>query len=225
MISRLPHWIWVGAAILAFVAGQCNAVGLLGFEHQALSHVTGIASQLGASMIEDGSRAVRLAAVLASFFAGAVLSGIVVQDSTLRLGRRYGMALLIESALLFVAVALLASERSLGDCCVSCACGLQNAMVSTFSGAVVRTTHLTGTVTDLGVLAGHALRRLPVDRRRLLLGLTLFGGFLLGAATGAVSFRTFGVAALLGPAVLTGITGAAYSAYQTFARRSTTPSE
>jgi uncharacterized membrane protein YoaK (UPF0700 family) len=40
----------------------------------------------------------------------------------------------------------------------SAACGLQNAMVSTYSGAIIRTTHITGTVTDLGAMIGQYLR-------------------------------------------------------------------
>lgn len=38
------------------------------------------------------------------------------------------------------------------------ACGMQNGMVTTWSGAVVRTTHFTGTITDTGLVIGHWLR-------------------------------------------------------------------
>ena len=214
MISKLPRWIWLGAAVLAFVAGHCNAVGLLGFEHQSVSHVTGVVSQFGVSLLADAPRALHLFFVIASFFAGAMLSGIIIQDSTLRLGRRYGIALLAESALLGIAVVLLSQQRSAGDCCVSCACGLQNAMVSTFSGAVVRTTHLTGTVTDLGILVGHKMRRMPVDGRRVGLALIVLGGFLIGTLSGAAAFFSMGYFALLIPSVLTGVSGIAFGVYQ-----------
>jgi uncharacterized membrane protein YoaK (UPF0700 family) len=214
MISKLPRWIWLGAAILAFVAGHCNAIGLLGFEHQSVSHVTGVVSQFGVSLFGDAVHALHLFFVITSFFAGAVLSGVIVQDSTLRLGRRYGLALLVESALLGIAVVLLSQQSSVGDYCVSCACGLQNAMVSTFSGAVVRTTHLTGTVTDLGILVGHKMRRLPVDGRRIELALIVLGGFLVGTLTGTAAFFSMGNYALLIPAVLTGASGIAFGVYQ-----------
>jgi uncharacterized membrane protein YoaK (UPF0700 family) len=38
------------------------------------------------------------------------------------------------------------------------ACGMQNAMTTRYSGAVLRTTHLTGMVTDVGLLIGHMAR-------------------------------------------------------------------
>ena len=41
MISKLPRWVWTGAWVLAFIAGVVNVVGLLGFEHQAITHLTG----------------------------------------------------------------------------------------------------------------------------------------------------------------------------------------
>ncbi len=89
-----------------------------------------------------------------------MLSGFLIQDSTLQLGRRYGVALLLESLLLCAAVPLLYRDNSFGIYSASCACGLQNAMVSTYSGAVVRTTHLSGMFTDLGIFLGHAIRGL-----------------------------------------------------------------
>src|SRR5690242_13280350 len=137
MISKLPKWVLYGAWVLAFVAGIVNVVGLLGFEHQAVTHLTGTTSLLGEA-IASGNHALALhfLAVLGSFLAGTVLSGFLIQDSALQLGRRYGVALLLESALLCVAVTLLQRGSVAGFYCAACACGLQNAMVSTYSGAV-----------------------------------------------------------------------------------------
>ncbi|HEV7401444.1 MAG TPA: hypothetical protein VGO11_00895 [Chthoniobacteraceae bacterium] len=41
MISKLPRWVWAGAWALAFIGGIVNAIGLLGFEHQAVTPLTG----------------------------------------------------------------------------------------------------------------------------------------------------------------------------------------
>lgn len=38
------------------------------------------------------------------------------------------------------------------------ALGIQNAMTTKLSGAVIRTTHLTGLTTDLGILTAHWLQ-------------------------------------------------------------------
>ena len=168
MISRLPRWVWTGAWALAFIAGMINVVGLLGFDHQAISHLTGTTSLLGVALGRlDTAATFHFLAVLGSFVAGTAISGYIIGDSALQLGRRYGIALGLESVLLACAVPLLNRHSQLGDYFASCACGLQNAMASTFSGSVVRTTHITGMFTDLGIFLGHSLRGHAVDARRL----------------------------------------------------------
>ncbi|MEA3188880.1 MAG: hypothetical protein QOD99_2710 [Chthoniobacter sp.] len=215
MISKLSRWVWAGAWALAFVAGIVNVVGLLGFEHQAVTHLTGTTSMLAAALAAlDGSAALHFAAIIGSFVAGTVLSGFVIQDSTLQLGRRYGVALLLESLLLCAAVPLLDRNNSFGIYSASCACGLQNAMVSTYSGAVVRTTHLSGMFTDLGIFLGHAIRGLPVDWLRLRLCVLIIYAFLCGGIAGAVAFHHLGNASLFIPGGLTAITALAYGIYE-----------
>src|SRR6478735_1476321 len=206
MIAKLPRWVWTGAWALAFVAGIINVVGLLGFEHQAVTHLTGTTSMLAAALAAfDVTAALHFAAIIGSFVAGTVLSGFLIQDSTLQLGRRYGIALLLESILLGIAIPLLNRDSFFGIYSAACACGLQNAMVSTYSGAVVRTTHLSGMFTDLGIAIGHALRGLPVDTKRLRLCGLVISGFLCGGIAGAWGFGTLGYSALLLPASLTAI--------------------
>ena len=215
MISKLPRWVWTGAWILAFIAGIVNVVGLLGFEHQAITHLTGNTSLLAASLATfDLSAALHFAALIGAFVTGTVLSGFLIQDSTLQLGRRYGVALLLVSLLLFVAVPLLKYKSAYGMYAAACACGLQNAMVSTYSGAVVRTTHLSGMFTDLGIFLGHALRGLPVDMRRVWLCFLVISGFLCGGVAGTFAFQSFGYSALIFPASLTAIVSISYGLYQ-----------
>jgi uncharacterized membrane protein YoaK (UPF0700 family) len=212
MIAKLPRWVWVGAWALAFVAGAVNVVALLGFEHQSVTHLTGANSMLSAAVAAgDGSAAARLAAIIVAFTAGCVLSGVVIQDDALRFGRRYGVALLIEAGLLAAAAVLLEGGSVLGVYCASGACGLQNAMVSTYSGAVVRTTHVTGMFTDVGIVLGHALRGVPADLRRLRLYALLISGFLIGGVVGAVAFGHVRYATLF---IASGLTAAACLAYE-----------
>jgi len=87
-------------------------------------------------------------------------------------------------------------------------------MASTYSGAVVRTTHLSGMFTDLGILIGHFLRGLRVDKRKVLLYLIIILGFLGGGTTGAVAFQSLGYSTLLIPASLTAITALGYAVQQ-----------
>ncbi|HCR34966.1 MAG TPA: DUF1275 domain-containing protein, partial [Stenotrophomonas sp.] len=202
---RLPTWVWIGAVALSSVAGMVNVVGFLGFEHQAVSHMTGSTSQLGMAIAQGDWRAVgHLWGLLVAFSLGAMLSGLLIQAETLQLGRRYGVALAIESALLLVAIPLFEQQQIWGALAAAMACGLQNAMATTFSGAVVRTTHLSGMFTDLGIGLGHLLRGLPLQVRRLTLSGLIISGFLGGGIVGAWLFMHFRYDALLAPALLTG---------------------
>jgi uncharacterized membrane protein YoaK (UPF0700 family) len=211
MISKLPRWVWAGAWALAFIAGMVNVVGLLGFEHQAVTHLTGTTSMAAAAVASlNGKAALHFAAIIFSFLFGAVVSGFIIQDSTLQLGRRYGVALLLESVLLAFSASFLTAGSDLGVYTASCACGLQNAMVSTYSGAVIRTTHLSGMFTDLGLFLGHILRGLPVDPRRLRLCVLIISAFFCGGLAGTIAFRHIGYQTLFIPAALTAMTSVAY---------------
>ena len=218
MKLRLPTWVWIGAIALSCVAGMVNAVGFLGFEHQAVSHVTGSTSQLGIALAHADWRSVgHLWGLLIAFALGAMLSGLIIQDSTLQLGRRYGVALALESALLLLAIPLFKQQQVWGALAAAMACGLQNALATTFSGAVVRTTHLSGMFTDLGIGLGHLLRGLPVPMHRLTLSGLIIGGFLAGGIVGAWLFARWQYDALLVPAVLTGLSGLGYVLYRQWA--------
>lgn len=219
MISRLPGWVWLGAGLLAAVAGAVNAVALLGLDHEAVSHVTGSAARLGLGAAGAMPAPLgRLALLVASFAAGAVLSGVLIPSSTLVFGRIYGVALLIEAALLALAVPLLQRGAFGGELLAAAACGLQNAMATTYSGAVVRTTHVTGVLTDLGLSLGHALRGGGFDVRRVTLHGTILFGFVAGAALGGLGWERWRHATLWVPAAVCAVAGSAYMALRTLAR-------
>jgi len=215
MISKLPSWVWSGAWTLAFIAGMVNAVAILGFEHQAVSHLTGNTSMLAISVARRDVAGIRhFIMVIGSFLAGTTLSGFIIKDSTLKLGRRYGVALFIESLLLTMAVPFLNHHNNMGLYATACACGLQNAMASTYSGTVVRTTHLSGMFTDLGISLGHFLRGIPVDKQRTKLSFLVISGFFSGGIGGCAAHHFIGVSALLIPAAFTASASIAFGIYR-----------
>ncbi|MEW9570207.1 YoaK family protein [Rhodanobacter sp. Si-c] len=224
VLRQLPRWAWFGTAVLAFIAGQVNAVGYLSFRHESISNMTGNTSLLGIALGQgDAGEAVHWALAIAAFVLGTMLSGMIVQQSTLKLGRRYGVALVLESLLLLAAVPLLDASRSAGLYLASVGMGLQNGMVSAYSGAVIRTTHVTGIFTDLGIYLGHLLRGLPVDRLRLRVCVLVATSFMLGSAAGAGLFRAMHEHSLLIPAALTGACGLGYGLYRQYAPGTTGP--
>lgn len=216
-LRQLPRWAWFGTGVLAFIAGLVNAVGYLGFRHESISNMTGNTSLLGIAVgTANGGETLHWVLAIAAFVFGTMLSGMIVQQSTLKLGRRYGLALTLESALLFVAIPFLDASNSTGLYLASIAMGLQNGMVSAYSGALIRTTHVTGIFTDLGIYLGHLLRGLPVDMLRLRVCVVVATAFMLGSAFGAIVFDEMKEHALLIPAILTGVCGLCYGAYRQF---------
>lgn len=217
MTSKLERWAWVGGAVLAGIAGMVNAVGYLSYAHQAVTHLTGTTTLLSvASAGGDLSAVLHLALVVLSFLLGAIVSGVLLRGNTLKLGRAYGVALLLESILLVVAALLLGAHNVLGSYLASAACGLQNAMASTYGGAVLRTTHVTGMITDIGITLGQGLRGRAMDLGRLRLYSLLFLAFTVGGVLAALLFPHLDYGTLFVPALLTGGIALAYSVYSHF---------
>lgn len=214
MISQLPKWVEVGAFILALVAGFINAIGLLSFEHQSVSHLSGTATLLGASVLDASFQGtLHLIGVLAAFLLGAVLSGCLLHGSSLKLGRHYDTALILEAVLLSVSLLLLSFGSFYGHFFASAACGLQNALATTYSGAIVRTTHVTGIFTDLGIMLGKFMRGQPLDQRKAILFLFIIVGFISGGTLGALLFTKYQFMALLFPIVTCVLLAFAYRVY------------
>ena len=211
MINRLPAWVWFGGVLLTFSAGMVNGIAYLSFTNQAVTHVTGSITLASVGMAQGDWLSVgRLLAVVLTFFMGAFLSGLIIRGETLRLGRGYGFILLFESFLLLNSLWLYQHSSFGGQLVASLACGLQNAMVSTFSGAVLRTTHMTGILTDIGAKLGRWMRGSPMDKRRLLLYCLLLAGFTTGGAFGALLFTHLLYNSLMVPALITAFAGIAY---------------
>lgn len=191
MITKLPRWVEYGALLLALLAGSVNAIGLMSFQHQAVSHLSGTATLFAASITDPSSSSIHLLFVILSFLLGSTLSGVFIEGTALKQGRRYGVALCVEGTLLFASYYLLTIDSASGQYFASAACGLQNAMVTTFSGAIVRTTHMTGIITDLGLMMGAYIRGERFDFRKAKLFIIILSGFLAGGYLGAVLFNQY----------------------------------
>lgn len=215
MLQNLPAWVGVGAFILAFAAGSMNVFTLESVMHQAVTHHSGSSSSmmLALSFGKFGI-AFHLLALILAFVVGSVLSGFIIRDYHLRLGRRYGVSLMIESAAILAAWSVVGPCPFAAQLLLSAASGLQNAMATTYSGAIVRTTHMTGIYTDIGVLIGNRLAGIPMPKRKLRLLSGILAGFLLGGFASGLLYPWIGNAVLALPAVITGALGISYYAYR-----------
>ena len=197
MTTKLPVWIELGGFVLAFNAGIANAIGLLGFQHQAMSHLTGTTTLVGVAIADgDVARILHLLAIMTAFTGGAVVSAFIVNGASLKISRRYYAVMLLEGAAFLGAGALLQVNNTLGHHLASFACGAQNAMATTYSGSILRTTHVTGIFTDIGIYLGQALRGHRQDHRRIKIYLAIAAGFIAGGAMGTVLYAAMGIASL-----------------------------
>lgn len=209
---------------LAFVAGATNAGAFLAV-HQYTSHMTGIVSSM-ADAVMLGDRMVFFTGLgaLLSFVGGAATTAILVNAARRRgLSSAYALPLLLEAMLMLVfglvGTRLDDVHAVFVSATVALLCflmGLQNAVITKISRAEIRTTHVTGIITDLGIELGKLVYvnrfadgqvgtgadRVVADRGRLrLLGL-LLGGFFGGGVLGAAGFQAVGYAATVPLALL-----------------------
>lgn len=214
MISQLPKWVEYGAFTLALLAGCINVVGLLGFQHQAVSHLSGTATLLGTSIVSFSAQSWHLLAILLSFVLGSIISGFFLSGSSVKLRRHYSVLLVTEGILLVIAIFFLEQSSLFGHYFASAACGLQNALATQYSGAVIRTTHMTGIFTDLGIMFGSALRKEPFDKRKFILFGLIILGFITGGGIGSFFYEKFQFYTLVLPACICFALAIAYKIYR-----------
>lgn len=188
------------AGSLAGVAGFVNVVGLMEFG-VLTTNVTGhFAFAMEVGMLGDGSSALRLLAYVFVFFLGAFFSGFWLHSS--ESGRRTArIPVLIEAGLLFL------SAFGFGQWApfvLLFSMGLQNALVTHLSQSVVRTTHLTGILTDLGIDVAQIASR-PKNRPKLestWIKLIVLASFALGSVVGGTLYHSYGLLTNVVPAAL-----------------------
>ncbi len=195
---------------LAFVAGATNAGGFLAVQ-QYTSHMTGIVSAM-ADNVALGAYDIVLAGLgaLVSFMAGAACSAVMVNYARRRrMHSEYALPLLVEAFLLLgfglMGARLSRIEGLFVPLTVMLLCfimGLQNAVITKLSNAEIRTTHITGIVTDIGIELGKLAYwngsrsddrpRVLSDRPRLIILSLLALSFFAGGVTGALGFSYLG---------------------------------
>jgi len=225
------------AITLAWIAGYTNILTILTCG-TVTSHVSGTTSNLGRDVAEGAWRAAGLALLLlVTFFLGAALSGVCTET-----GRRRGwdsiyVLPVMLQAILLAAFAIGIELHDPADPTLvptggtllamiglaSMAMGLQNATITGISGGVVRTTHVTGVLTDLGLevvqflywlrdrvrdspplptrALVHSVRTHPTSIRLALL-ISIMGSFAVGAALGTLAFEHVARWSMIPPVLL-----------------------
>ncbi len=223
-MMRLRFWTWVPGqrtpktyrelgTLLAFVAGATNAGGFLAVGYYT-SHMTGIISGMADNLVL-GNLGVVLAGLvsLVCFLLGAMSTALIVNWSRRhRLHSQYALPLVLESMLLMLFGTLgQAIEQHVqlvlpGTVLLLCyLMGLQNALITKLSRSEIRTTHITGMITDMGIELGKVVyfnrsphhQRVVANREKLIIHSTLVCSFFMGGVAGAIGFKHGGLTTAL----------------------------
>lgn len=227
--SRLNLAIWM---TMAFQAGLLNMGGFLACHH-FVSHVTGFATMFGKEVSHlRFESALEMALVPLFFFFGAMISGQLV-DLRLKQHKKPRYYLTFGAMFFATLFVLVVGETGyfgeFGDPSLSfreivllvilcLICGIQNGTVTSVSRAIVRTTHLTGILTDLGIGVVRVLNRQKMNidisdeikANYMRFGIISF--FVTGSVIGAFVFERFGYLGFILPALTSGtlLLGAIY---------------
>ena len=201
--QTLPLWMQFGAFFLATNAGMINVLGLVTVLHQSVSHMTGNVSMLAMSLLDwQPDHFIYLALVVICFVIGSFYSGLILGNSNVTFGHHYGFPLSLVAVFLFLTWLLLPYFPRYGLLWACVAMGVQNAMVSHYKGAIIRTTHLSGVLTDIGLTIGYKVRGLKIENRRIFLHFLIFTGFLVGGLIASLLYPYLKLQTFLIPAGL-----------------------
>lgn len=192
-----PKHVLIGGALLAFGASFIN-IGFMMLVGASVSHLTGDISAVATLAVVAGDpgrmlHILHVGVATVGFLVGSVAAGYGLHHPQLELSRPYGRILSVLGLLLIATYFVYNFSVTLALFVGSFVCGVQNALASRYRGMVLRTTHLTGMFTDLGVSLGMRLRGHKVENWRLTGPAALLIGFFIGAAVSSVVVKYWGV--------------------------------
>lgn len=182
------------AIVLSFVAGIVNLAGFLAI-HQLTTNVTGhFAFFINDILQLEFWKGMAYFLYIVSFLIGSFTSSLLIEWAMkTKKFNIYILPTLLESATLLLVVLLTDSSVLESPNTIAClllfAMGVQNSFVTKISNAVVRTTHLTGLFTDLGIELSQLLflKKTPIKKNltsTIKLRIYIISFFFLGGIVG-----------------------------------------
>lgn len=195
------------ASLLSFVAGVVNVAGFLAVQ-RLTTNVTGHFAYFVDEIFKlEFWKGFVYFLYIFFFFLGSFVSNLLVEIISKKNDNYvYIIPTIIESIILFSVAFFghffISKNSDLLAFCLLFAMGLQNSLVTTISNATVRTTHLTGLFTDLGIdLSQLFFYRHKVQKDKLIasikLRLTIISFFFIGGIIGGVFYPTLGLYVLM----------------------------
>lgn len=188
------------ASLLSFVAGIVNVTGFLAVQ-RLTTNVTGHFAFFVDEIFKlNFWQGFMYFLYIFFFFLGSFVSNLLVEILSKTSERFiYIIPIIVESLILFLLAVfgpyLILQSPNLLAFSLLFAMGLQNSLVTTISNAAVRTTHLTGLFTDLGIELSQLFFYKQKDQKDKLrssikLRLTIITFFFLGGLLGGILYST-----------------------------------
>lgn len=202
---------------LAFLSAGVNACYLIHLG-ASVSHLTGDVSKVALNVVQ-GHAALsltifNLVSATFGFVSGAALSGYFIHHPNVEFTRPYGRSVLAIGVCLMAAHFAFDHAPIVSIGIAGLACGFQNALATHYRGMILRTTHVTGLLTDLGTNLGMRLKGHEIASWKLLVPILLLISFFVGSFAGCMVFLLFTSRALLLYAFIYIALGGSWSAYK-----------
>jgi len=199
---------------LAFGAAFLN-VGFMLNAGTSVSHLTGDLSKLSMDLASPNPVMLRdachVGVAVIAFVLGATVSGFLIHHPTLNFSRPYGRTV-SGMGLFLIFGSCFANHLPLLSIAIAAAgCGLQNSLATHYRGIVLRTTHVTGLFTDIGVSIGMKIRGHNIPLWKILIPVALVLSFFLGGFCSALVHYGFHLNTILVAGIGYWIAGTSWS--------------
>lgn len=209
-------------ALLAFQGGFLNVAGLLTV-HIFVSHVTGFSAYFSKNVVEgDILKSIYFLLVPFFFLSGAFFSSVFTEIRKKNKKKPVYIHILCTLSVLFFLIAILGINNFFGSfgepfsnfrdfillSILAFACGSQNAIFTHYSNSIIRTTHLTGLTTDLGIgLAKYFISKNKNEHQINRIRVDIIISFIIGSLFSVYIFPSMKFLGFLIPATISLIVG------------------
>ena len=195
-------WLIIGGCLLTLIAGFVNAVVFLETSVKP-THATGVTTAAAAHLAKGQfTQMGNMFCLIGPFLAGSTLASTAVGSDKFVMGHRYGIILVLVGLFYMGGTVFMREYHNkwVAIAFYAAGAGMQNSLCTSFSGAVIRTTHVTGMLTDIGMVLGHIIRsdvlrideQATSDRWKLQVLIPQILSFFLGGLLGTLAQEDMG---------------------------------
>ena len=192
-------WFYCFITTLSANAGLVSSITITTYSSLATGHMTGNLLKLATSIVDlNYSSILQILIILMCFFLGASLGGILIPIADFTKGKKYKLTIITQGVLIIIAMVALKLGFKNMRFILPLALGLQNSFTTHYGALVARTTHVTGTITDLGFLLTQKFyNKAYIQYWKLLIRVAMIFSYFIGAISGIILFKVCGYLGLL----------------------------